>query len=87
MSIVPTNDTHPRIEALLIEGYRRMTPSQKLSRVQELTRALKELALFDVRRRHPEADAREQLLRVASRWMEPELMRRAFGWDVGEAGY
>ena len=83
----PPNDTHPKIEALLIEGYRKMSPSQKLERVRALTRAVQELALMDVRRRHPDADAREQALRVASRWLEPELMLRSFGWDVREAGY
>ena len=82
-----TNDTHPKIEALLIEGYRKMSPSQKLERVRVLTRAVQELALMDVRRRHPNADEREQALRVASRWLEPELMVRAFGWDVGKQGY
>lgn len=83
----PPNDTHPQIEALLIDGYRKMSPSQKLDRVRALTRAVQELALMDVRRRHPNADAREQALRLASRWLEPELMLRAFGWDVREAGY
>lgn len=39
------NDTHPQIEALLIEGYRKMSPSQKLERVRSLTRAVQELAL------------------------------------------
>jgi hypothetical protein len=66
------NDTHPAIEALLIEGYRAMSPSQKLERVRALTRAVQELVLLDVRRRHPNADAREQALRVASRWLEPK---------------
>lgn len=83
----PTNDTNPKIEAFLIEGYRKMSPSQKLKRVRALTRAVQEFALMDVRRRHPEADEREQALRVASRWIEPDLMMRAFGWDVREAGY
>jgi hypothetical protein len=87
MSAGPPNDTHPKIEALLIEGYRKMSPSQKLERVRALTRAVQEFALLDVRRRHPNADAREQALRVASRWIEPELMVRAFGWDVRKAGY
>ena len=81
------NDTHPKIEALLIEGYRNMSPAQKLERVRALTRAVQELALLDVRRRHPGASAREQALRVASRWIEPELMVRAFDWDVRETGY
>lgn len=83
----PTNDTHPKIEAFLIEGYRKMSPSQKLDRVRALTRAVQELALLDVRRRHPQADEREQALRVASRWIEPDLMMRAFGWDVRVMGY
>ncbi len=87
MSADPTNDTHPKIEAFLIEGYRKMSPAQKLERVRALTRAVQELALLDVRRRHPDADAREQALRVASRWIEPDLMVRAFGWDVREVGY
>lgn len=87
MSAGEPNDTHPKIEALLIEGYRKMSPAQKMERVRALTRAVQELALADVRRRHPGADAREQALRVASRWLEPELMVRAFGWDVRKAGY
>ena len=87
MSVDLTNDTHPKIEAILIEGYRKMSPAQKLDRVCALTQAVQELALLDVRRRHPNADAREQALRVASRWIDPELMLRAFGWDVREAGY
>ena len=83
----PPNDTDPRVEAILIEGYRRMSPAQKLERVRALTRAVQELALFDIRRRHPDADEREQALRLASRWIEPELMIRAFGWDVRKVGY
>ena len=87
MSTGAPSDTHPAIEAMLVEGYRRMTPAQKLERVRALTRAVQELALADVRRRHPGADEREQALRVASRWIEPELMSHAFGWDVEANGY
>ncbi len=87
MSAGLPNDTHPVIEALLINGYRKMSPSQKLERVRALTQAVQELALLDVRRRHPSADDREQALRVASRWLDPDLMVRAFGWDVRKAGY
>lgn len=83
----PRHDTHPETESLLIEGYRRMTVSQKLERVSALTRVIQELARLDVRRRHPNADEREQALRVASRWLEPDLMARAFGWDIRETGY
>lgn len=46
-----------------------------------------ELALLDVRRRRPNADEREQALRVASRGIDPDLMLRAFGRYVCERGY
>ena len=87
MTPEPPNDTSPEVERILVEGYRRMSPAQKLARVQALTQAVQELALLDVRRRHPNADERELALRVASRWIEPDLMLRALGWDVREAGY
>ena len=81
------NDTHPKIHALMIEGYRKMSPSQKLACVWSMLRAGRDLAFLDVRRRHPDADAREQELRVASRFIEPDLMQQAFGWDPRRAGY
>jgi len=83
---LPT-DTHPAIEAFIIDGYRRMTPAQRLERVAALTRTVQQCALADIRRRHPNASAQEQSLRLASRWLEPDLMRKAFGWDVDKAGF
>ncbi|HEX7602521.1 MAG TPA: hypothetical protein VF316_12985 [Polyangiaceae bacterium] len=81
------NDTHPVVEAMIVDGYRRMSPSQKLGRVAALTRALDELVLADVRRRFPDSSEREQALRVASRRLDAETMRRAFGWDPDREGY
>ena len=81
------SDTHPKVQALLVEGYRQMSPSEKLECVRRLTLAVQELALADIRRRHPEAGPRELALRLASRWIEPSLMMRAFGWDVRATGY
>jgi hypothetical protein len=87
MSSNPTSDTDPKIEAVLVAGYRAMSVSQKLARVTALTRAVQELALLDIRRRHPQADKREQALRLASRWLDADLMKRAFDWDVRAAGF
>lgn len=87
MSCGGPNDTHPEIEKMLIEGYRRMSAQEKMDRVSELNRTIQRLALSDIRERHPEADEREQMLRLASRWLEPELMLKAFGWDVEKEGY
>lgn len=81
------NDTDPSIEALIIDGLRRMTPSQKLELVGQMTRTVQELAIADVRRRYPRADEREVSLRAASRWLGPEIMLRVFGWDVATMGY
>ncbi len=81
------DDTDPAVEAILIEGFRRMSPAQKLERVRALNQTVQALALADIRRRHPDADEREQALRLASRWIGPELMVRAFAWDIRKVGY
>lgn len=52
-----------------------------------MTLAVQKLALLDIQRTHPEASEREQKLRLASRWLPPELMVKAFGWDVQLMGY
>jgi hypothetical protein len=80
-------DTPPEIERILIEGYRRMTPAEKFRRIEDLNRTLEMLARAEVRRRHPEADEREIRLRVASRRIPAELMRKAFRWDPEKEGY
>ena len=87
MTMRPLNDTHPDVEARMIEGYRAMSPVRKLEIVAELTRTVNELALADIRRRHPNAGEREQRLRLASRTLDPDLLKRAFGWDVRVEGY
>jgi hypothetical protein len=83
----PMSDTDPRIDAVLVAGYRAMSVSQKLARVTDLTRTVQRLALLDIRRRHPHAAQRELDLRLASRWIEPDLMKRVFDWDVQAAGF
>jgi hypothetical protein len=81
------SDTHPEIEKRLIEGLRRMTVAEKFRMIQELNASLELLALADVKKRHPEADEYECRLRVASRRIPADLMKKAFGWDVDEKGY
>jgi hypothetical protein len=81
------SDTPPEIEKIIIEGYRKMSAAQKLQIVQELIRSAQMLALSDIKQRYPKANQRELQLRLASRWIEPELMRKAFGWDPEMEGY
>ena len=80
-------DTHPEIERIVIEGYRKMTPAEKMGRMQSMCDAMEAMAVAQTRRRHPDASNREILLRVASRRIAPELMAKAFGWDVKKEGY
>ena len=71
----------------MIELLRQMTPAQKIQRVQSLNQFLEHLALVDVRKRYPLADEQECFLRVASRRLPADLMRKAYGWDPEEKGY
>jgi hypothetical protein len=80
-------DTDPRVEELLIEAYRRMTPSEKLASVRAGNRAVQSLQMADIQRRYPDADERELHLRLASRSLPRELMIAAFGWDPEVEGY
>jgi hypothetical protein len=75
------SDTSPEVERMMIEIWRRATYEQKLQRVLSLGRMLNELARAELRRRYPEASAREIDLRLASRTIDRETMIRAFGWD------
>ena len=83
----PTNDTHPAIAAMIIEGYRKMSPARKLEIVGDLHHMGRELVLSDIRRQYPEADEQEQKMRLATRMYGPEIMRRMFGWDAEKEGY
>lgn len=82
-----SEDTFEEIERLQIEAWRTWTPAEKLARMVAMTRRLQEIQLAEIRRRHPDADDRELKMRLASRRLEPELMRRAFGWDPDVEGY
>lgn len=88
MPIKPlSRDTSPDMERVLFEGYRRMTPEQKLERVFGLTLALRELTAASIRQQRPDASEREIRLRVASRHIPRALMIAAYGWDPEVEGY
>ncbi|MDM8521316.1 hypothetical protein QUF64_14820 [Anaerolineales bacterium HSG6] len=80
-------DTHPHIQKLIIEGYRQMSPQEKFKRVTELTIAIQQLALARIIKQYGQISEREQQLRLASLWLEPEIMIRVFQWDPHKKGY
>jgi len=81
-------DTPPHVQALVIAGYRAMSPTQKLHRVESLNRALVALARARIRRQYgADLGERELRLRVAALHLPRETMVRIFDWDPHERGY
>jgi hypothetical protein len=80
-------DTPEEIERRWLEGLRQRTPESRFRRVGELMEMHQQCAETETRRRHPDATEREIKLRVASRRIPADLMRRAFGWDPDTEGY
>jgi hypothetical protein len=75
-----SRDTHPAIEALRIEGFRRMTPAQKFAQVASLTRNVRDLAIAGIRMRHPGIGDRDARIRLAAMTFDRTVLARAFGW-------
>ncbi len=81
------SDTPDHIQKILIEGYRKMPPWQKLRRVSELTKTTQLLALTRIRKQYGDIPEREQRLRLASLSLDRETMIRVFNWDPKKEGY
>ncbi len=81
------SDTPAHIQKILIQGYRRMTPAQKLAQVREMTHAVQQMALARIREQYGELPEREQRLRLAALWLDRETMMRVFQWDPEKEGY
>ncbi len=80
------NDTNPRAERILVEGFRAMSPARKMELLDQMTLAAQELSLAGLRLRHPDADERTLELMLASLRLDRETMVRVFGWDPAEHG-
>lgn len=80
-------DTHPKAALVLLEGYRRMKPAQKLARVSDLTSTTRQLAMTRLCTRYPDATDEELKLRLAALTMGRDVVRRAFGWDPEREGW
>jgi hypothetical protein len=76
------------VEQVLIEGYRKMSPGDKLQRVSALNRALDQLARARLRAQYgAELPERELRLRLAALRLDREVMVNVFGWDPQVRGY
>lgn len=77
-----TSDTSPAAERVLVEGYRRMSPIEKLGRVVAMNRALEQLARARLRAQYgPDLPERELRLRLGALRLDRRVMVDVFGWD------
>lgn len=80
-------DTDPKIAKIIIEGYRKMTPLQKLQKVGELNKSIQQIALARIKKQYGDISEREQRLHLASLWIDRDIMINVFNWDPEEKGY
>jgi hypothetical protein len=59
-------DTSAGIEQCQVDAWRRLSPLERLRLVSDTTRAVMNLSLAGIRRRHPQATERECFLRLAA---------------------
>ena len=82
------SDTPPEVEEILLEGYRRMTPVERLAKALDMSRAVQQLALARIRAEYgPGLTEREERLRLAALWLPRETMVEVFDWDPEVEGY
>lgn len=76
------SDTTEAIDRLVFEGFRRMTPVERLVLAARASRALMELSVAGLRVRYPDASAEELHRRAGALRLGRELTLRAFGPDA-----
>ena len=59
-----------------------MSVMERVQRAASLTVLAHRVALAEIARRHPDESDREHRLRLASRYVDPSLMKAAFGWPA-----
>lgn len=81
------SDTSSEARRILIEGYRRMSPTQKLQRVASLNRALVLLQKARIRAQYGNVSDDEMRMRLGALRLGRETMVKVFGWDPEEKGW
>ena len=71
-------DTTADMEQRQVDAWRRLSPVERLRLVSDTTRAVTELSLAGIRRRHPQASERECFLRLAAIMLGVDTTRRIY---------
>jgi hypothetical protein len=80
------SDTDPKTYAIMLEGYRKMSPAQKFARIQALNETVLQMAAARIKKQYSPSSDRELRLRLAALWLDRSTMIRAFGWDPDQQG-
>lgn len=78
------SDTDPRALEAFLECQRRMTASEKVHGMLELTQMVFDIAKAEIRRQHPGISDRDVFLRAAARHLDRDKIR-VYGWDPESA--
>lgn len=82
-----SGDTTPEAQRIHFQLMRRLPDWKRLKLAFELTQAMRQLVLADVRHRHPGATDDEIRRRFIARMLPREEVIRAYGFDPIEEGY
>ena len=81
------SDTTPEAEEVLLELIRHAPVWKRLEMVDHMHETLRQLAIADIKRCHPDADDQEITHRLASRLLSRSEVVNAYGWDPELQGY
>lgn len=81
------SDTSPEAARLLNDGYRRMSPTEKLQRVASLNRTLVKLSAARIKAQYGPISDEEMRLRLAALRLGRDMMIKLFGWDPELRGW
>ncbi len=81
------SDTSPEAEQVLIERLRQLSPGQRLRQVFALNAMVKHFSLAGLKGRYPHASPEELQRRLVALRLEPQTVRRVYGWDPDVEGY
>ncbi len=73
------SDTHPKIEALQIELWRKASPTQKMNMLAQLNGSARLLALTGLRACFPQAGEAELRRKLADLLLGKELAQKVYG--------
>ncbi|MCL6591915.1 MAG: hypothetical protein K6U80_18440 [Firmicutes bacterium] len=81
------SDTHPALEPIIIEGFRKMPPGQRFKMAMEMSEAIRDLAKAGILKRYPGISNEELRKRLGALLLGRELSIKVNGWDPELEGY